>query len=305
MIVAGLDCGATSTKGLVLRDNKKIAYCTSGPANPTSTPHQLVEKNIIECLNTLRLKANVPKFDFVALSVASTGEGAWRDFYKRIIVERDFSDRVYVYEDYIAAHYSCFKGSPGVVYIAGTGSSAYIIDENGLEAKIGGWGHLVGDEGSGYYVGSEGIKAALKCLDYRGELTTLSIRLFDYLGIEDLRDIVRKIYTHPSPKELIAGFAKIVVDEARKGDKISLRILEKAAEEIALTFYAAFRLSSLTDFCIMGGFYCNSKDILRRLIIEKVGELVNVEVSIREPLMSLEEAVIYMALEELSENNIT
>ncbi len=297
MIAVGIDCGATRTKAKVFgHEGRVLAKCTSGPANPTSTPKSIVRENILRCLRELRGRVGVELFDLVAISAASTGEGLWRDFYRETVLGEGLAREVYVFEDYIVAHYSCFCGKPGVAYIAGTGSSAYAIGEGGVETKIGGWGHLVGDEGSGYHVGSEGIRAALKCIDGRGPCTSLTLKLFEYLEITDARDIVRAIYGHSAPKELIAGFAKHVVEEARKGDEIARRILDEAAHEIALTLKTASDLIGIREYCILGGLYNAARDILKPLIEKHLEKLLGEKKEIREPILTMEEAVVKLSL---------
>ncbi len=299
MIIVGIDCGATHTKAKAFdREGRVLAKCTSGPANPTSTPRNIVRENILYCLREIKRKIGVEVFDIVAISAASTGEGSWRSFYQELVFSENLARRVYVFEDYIVAHYSCFQGNPGVAYIAGTGSSTYAIGVDGVEVKIGGWGHLVGDEGSGYHVGSEGIRAALKCIDGRGPCTNLVLKLFEYLKITDVRDIVKAIYGHSSPKELIAGFAKHVVEEARKGDEIACRILNEAAYEIALALKTASDIIGVKEYCILGGLYNAAKDILKPLIEEHLEKLLGEKREIKEPVLTMEEAVVRLSLEE-------
>ncbi len=299
MIIVGIDCGATRTKARAFNDElRPLAYCTSGPANPTSTPKHVVRENILRCLRELREDLGVERFDVVAFSAASTGEGAWRDFYREIVVSEGLAHEVHVFEDYVVAHYACFLGKPGVACIAGTGSSVYAVGSSGAEVKVGGWGHLVDDEGSGYYVGSEGIRAALRCLDGRGPCTELALKLFEYLGISDVRDVVRAIYGSSSPKEVVAGFARYVVEEARRGDEVALSILNDAAREIAVALKAASEAVGVKRYCVLGGLYAASKDVLKPLIEKHLSALLGERIELEEALLTMEEAVARLALEE-------
>ncbi len=296
----GVDCGATHTKVSVFDSSgNRLARFVCGPGNPTAAPLKDVELNIVTCLEKAKESTGAEKFDLVAFSTAGlsyTGP----QFYADIVRKRDLGERVAVFEDFVVAHYACFRGSSGIAYIAGTGSSIYGIDEEGLCVKIGGWGHLVGDEGSGFYVGREGIRVALMCIDTRGPPTSLCLRLFEHLGIESVSEIVSRIYGASSPKELIAGFARIVVEEARRGDDVAFAILEDAAHEIVRGLIAAYRAINVKRFCITGGFYSSARDLLKPLIERELAKEIE-EFELVDPCMDLERAVVELAL-RVSEN---
>ncbi len=299
----GMDCGATSTKAkLFTREFKVLSTCYEGPSNPSSVPREVGRANIVNCLRKLLNDVGIDAVDLVAISAAGTGHGRWRSYYVEPIVEGGFSSWVEVIEDYLVAHYSCFEGGPGVVLIMGTGSSVYGVGIDGVEVKVSGWGHLVDDTASAWYVGSLGIKAALNYLDFRGKYTSLLGALIEYLGINDLGDVITKIYSSRTPKALIAGFAKYVVREAREGDEVAMEILRTVSKEAAKALHAAYELiNTPPKFCIVGGFYEGCKDLIKGMIEEELKYLIGNEVAIQEQVMSMEEAVIKLALKVRSE----
>ncbi len=297
-VLVGMDCGATSTKAkLFTTDFKVISSCVEGPSNPSSVPPEVGRENIVKCLRKVLRSAGYGQADLVAISAAGTGHGAWRSFYVGAVTSEGLGRSVEVFEDYLVAHYACFRGGQGVVMIMGTGSSVYGVGEGGQEVKVGGWGHLIDDAGSAWHAGSAGFKAALRYLDYRGEYTSLLGALIEYLSIEDVGDFIVKVYSTRSPKALIAGFAKYVVREARRGDRVAKEILEEVGREVARALYAAYSLINTSPrFCIVGGFYEGCKDLIKGTIEKELSSLVGRDIRLREPLMSMEEAVLRLSL---------
>ena len=119
----------------------------------------------------------------------------------------------------------------GVLIISGTGSMAIGEDDAGNISVTGGWGRLTGDEGSGYYIGLEGIRAALRAADGVAAQTALTTAALEYFGVRALRDLIFVFYGDSEPD--IAGFSKMVAKCANDGDKVAKDILLDAAEHLA------------------------------------------------------------------------
>jgi N-acetylglucosamine kinase-like BadF-type ATPase len=135
--------------------------------------------------------------------------------------------------DAITALVGASEGKLGVVVIAGTGAVAYGQLDNGEEARSSGWGYIMGDEGSAYWIGIEAIRAACKARDGRDKSTTLVNRIPEYLQLQDLTDLHRKLYAQELSRSVVASLAKITADAAGAGDKLSIRLLERAGQELA------------------------------------------------------------------------
>ena len=136
--------------------------------------------------------------------------------------------------------------SAGVTLVAGTGSSCSCIDEHGGQIFCGGYGPQVGDEGSGFWIGREGIAAAARAFDGYGPRTVLSDKLKAYLDIDEPHEMVRQytanghLYT-----PTVAGFTPHLFDAARSGDAEALRICKEAGVALALLAAAVLRRSNL------------------------------------------------------------
>ncbi|MCL4216967.1 MAG: hypothetical protein KJ052_08195 [Candidatus Hydrogenedentes bacterium] len=136
--------------------------------------------------------------------------------------------------------------SSGVTLVAGTGSSCSCIDEHGGQVCCGGYGPQVGDEGSGFWIGREGIAAAARAFDGYGPRTVLWGKLKAYLDIDEPHEMVRQytanghLYT-----PTVAGFTPHLFDTARGGDVEALRICKDAGVALAALAAAVLRRSNL------------------------------------------------------------
>ena len=128
---------------------------------------------------------------------------------------------------------SALPGQVGVALIAGTGSIVLGRDTLGRTARVGGWGHIFGDEGSGYAIGRAGLQAAARASDGRGPATALLERILAAweLGAPEL--LLARVY-QPFDKTAIAALAPLVLALATAGDEVARRIEADAARELAL-----------------------------------------------------------------------
>jgi N-acetylglucosamine kinase-like BadF-type ATPase len=144
------------------------------------------------------------------------------------------ADRVLVVNDaLIALEAGAPGGGPGVVLISGTGSIAYGRDGHGRAARAGGWGAVLGDEGSGYWLGRQALRTVMRASDGRGPATTLAPLVFAHYGIEDARGLVDRIYYGDARPSAIAALGTLVGDAARQGDASAQRLVDIAAADLA------------------------------------------------------------------------
>src|SRR5207253_1084265 len=124
-------------------------------------------------------------------------------------------------------------GQPGVVVISGTGSVALGIAADGRSVEVGGWGFLMGDEGSGYAISIQALSAATGTFDRRAPHTVLVSAIPDIFGCSDLWTLHPKIYSGELGRPRIAEIARVVGDAANTGDEVARTILAGAAEDLA------------------------------------------------------------------------
>ena len=120
----------------------------------------------------------------------------------------------------------------GVALIAGTGSIALGRNAAGMQARAGGWGHLVGDEGSGYDMGRRALQAALRAADGRGPSTQLLDDILAAWALDDAAEIIGRVYP-PGDKAEIARLSRLVFAATKAGDRVADRIVRRGAAELA------------------------------------------------------------------------
>ena len=131
-----------------------------------------------------------------------------------------------------AALEGALDGKAGVVIIAGTGSIAIGVNGEGRQARAGGFGPTLSDEGSGYYIAQQALKAVVSSFDGRSPKTTLAERICNRLGVADPSDLPGVIYNSDSEPVDIAPLAELVDEAAREGDEVACQILTAAGAEL-------------------------------------------------------------------------
>lgn len=151
------------------------------------------------------------------------------------------------------ALYGALEGEPGIALIAGTGSICFGRSAQGATARSGGWGHLIGDEGSGYALGRDALAAVAKEWDGYGQPTLLTGLLASELHLTTQREIIS--YTYGGDKSRVAALSRLVERAGRQGDGVANRIIEKNASDMtALVGAVAKRLSmDETQVAMLGG----------------------------------------------------
>jgi N-acetylglucosamine kinase-like BadF-type ATPase len=132
---------------------------------------------------------------------------------------------------------------PGVVIIAGTGSIACGINSRGRFARAGGWGPIMGDEGSGSYIGRRALESVMMSYDFRGEATSMTAPVLRHFGVSSPPELTTVIYDSSAKEKgevqaKIAQLSRVAVEAAEQGDEVAIGILRDAASELAKTALA-------------------------------------------------------------------
>lgn len=135
----------------------------------------------------------------------------------------------------------------GVSIIAGTGSVAFGRDSNGREARAGGWGPTLGDEGSGYSIARRGLSAIVRAHDGRGARTQITELLCGHHGMCKAEDLPFFVYAPSTHVDDIALYCRIVFEAAQNGDDVAKEILSSEGEELGRTVAAVARTLALQD----------------------------------------------------------
>jgi N-acetylglucosamine kinase-like BadF-type ATPase len=166
---------------------------------------------------------------------------------KQALVEQMFAiEKLTVTTDALIALSGATGGGPGIITIAGTGSIAYGRNAGGRTARAGGWGYLFGDEGGGFDITRQALRAVLRHDEGWGPATALREALLNATGAANPDELVHLFYTSDFPRPRIAGFSKLVDAAAAAGDAVSAEILHSAAQSLA-TIAAAVRRQLFPD----------------------------------------------------------
>ena len=187
-------------------------------------------------------------------------------------------ERIYVIPDYVGNWAAATAGEPAIMVLSGGGAVAYGRDASGHSARSGGWGHLLGDEGSGYWIGLEAIKMVFRANDGMEPKTALEGELMQRFEVAHVRDLMNKVYSGGISEPEIAGLVPIVDALARQGDEISMRILEEGAAHLMdLAVVLLGKLGELPVYLSGGVWNAPAMDENFRRLLDEAGH--NVEVS--------------------------
>jgi N-acetylglucosamine kinase-like BadF-type ATPase len=233
MHVLGIDAGGTKTLCLLADDRGTILAEARGPgANLHAAGELAVEQVLGKVIKTAI--ADRPSPAAICLGMAGVDrEDEWRAV--QAMVERvSRTSRALVVNDALIALVAGAGNAPGIVIIAGTGSIVYGRNAGGEAARAGGWGHIIGDEGSGYWIGREALTAVMRAADGRGPETRLTADILAHFGVDDVSRLPRIVYDREVPRMSVAALGPLVQRTSEEGDAVTRGILERAADELAL-----------------------------------------------------------------------
>jgi N-acetylglucosamine kinase-like BadF-type ATPase len=240
----GIDGGGTKTEGvLVAVDGREIARAVSGPSNLHAVGLKATATSLEAVLDQLRQAARSAGVEACAVGLGMAGAARPGD---RRALHALLSDipglpQVTITHDAEAALVGGLGCRCGVVLIAGTGAIAYGVNERGESYRADGWGSLLGDEGGGYWIGREGLRAAVRACDGRGPPTALRDLVLSRYGATDVHGLVRVVYEEGFGVPQVAAAAQWVSQAADEGDRVACDILEAAARGLSLTLSAVVR----------------------------------------------------------------
>lgn len=274
-LLLGIDGGGSKTTALLARaDGSIIGRGTGGASNYQSAGLQAA-LNELELAVRLSAEAagddgNLPVIS-VCLGMAGVDRQEDRTAFSGWAAVRFPGAKVKLVSD---AHLVLASGAgtaAGVALISGTGSIAYAQDGRGNSARAGGWGYLLGDEGSGYRIGLDGLRAVTRAWDGLEPPTALTQRLLGALELQSPRDLVRKLYREHTSRGDIARLARLVVECAQTGDPAAGKIIQEAAAHLAGFAAAAARKLGLSGAfpCAMSGGLLVHAPTLRDAVIRQ------------------------------------
>lgn len=267
----GIDGGQSSTTAILGDAEGRVAgFGQGGPCNHVEGPGGR-EKflNAIEtCVS--RAAGTVPRERIRAVCGGFSGGP---DDKQGLLREMFPASQVFVTTDAMIALAGATAGAPGVITIGGTGSISFGRNAAGETARAGGWGYVFGDEGGGFDITRQALRACLRAEEGWGPPTTLRQSLLEATGATSMNDLLHRFYTTAWPRPKIAALSKLVDAAAENGDQIAQAILHSAAHELAGYTSAVrgklFRASERVRIAWIGGVFRSARLLNRfRTLLE-------------------------------------
>ncbi len=229
--VMGVDGGATKTLAAVLDLREHALYLGhGGSSNPDSVGAHAATDSLVKATDEAIAQAGIVReqLDAAVLAIAGTDTEAVATH-----VRESCSSTWMVVNDVVGAWAAATDARPGVGAISGTGSNVFGVGPDGRAWRAGGWGHVLGDEGSGYWLAVQSIKAALSDRERSGPETALSEAVVDFFGVGSVEALAALVYSKPLSKGEIAAFAIETARVAYAGDLVACGLYARAAAELA------------------------------------------------------------------------
>lgn len=248
-LVIGIDGGGTGTVAL-LADALTGAILGRGEGGPSNIQGVGVDAALSalnDAIDRAFAAANLPRSPVSAACLGLAGI----DRQEGLDIIHGWAARVGLAEKVIVANDATLllaAGTPagwGLAVIAGTGSIAFVKSEAGELGRCGGWGYLMGDEGSAYRIAVQGLRAACRAFDGVGAATRLTADFVRAMDLNEAPDFIPAVYRGAWDRAAIAGLAPLVLEAAEAGDAPAGQIVLEEATELARTAAGAVKANGL------------------------------------------------------------
>ena len=243
--VMGVDGGATKTLAAVLDlDAPAVHLAEGGPSNEDAVGAASAVDTLLAVADQALARAGIEQSQLAGAVLAVAGTDT--DAIVRSVRSARSEDWIVV-NDVIGAWAAATGGRPGVGAISGTGSNVFGVGRGGRAWRVGGWGHLLGDQGSGYWLGCESIRAALADRDGSGPQTALGDAAAEFFAVDSVEALAALVYSKPLTKGEIAAFAVRTCELAQGGDAVAHALYTRGAKELAAQIVAVIGHTGLGD----------------------------------------------------------
>ena len=234
----GVDGGGTKTTAVVFNEKGEFVCSSCGESiNYYSVgidSARLAMKNIIDNLN-------IKTFRCAVIGMSALNERATAQETERFCAGIIDSDCIIMDSDLFVALEAMDISGECAAVISGTGSMAVCRNSDGTMSHTGGWGYILGDEGSGFSIGLSGIKAAIRAAEKCAPETALLGECLDYFSINNIYDLIDLYYEKKVSRKKTAAFARHVSKCCKNGDEVAKNILRNEALELSQTALGLLR----------------------------------------------------------------
>ncbi len=271
----GIDGGGSSLRAVIMDSNHRVvARAETETANPSvigwDEAAVRLQQTMIQVLNEASIQARQIAGVGVGIAGASATHAAdWINRTCSVILPESL---IVPASDFEVALVGAHGQRAGGIIVAGTGSVGFCIDANGNEKQIGGWGYLIGDEGSGYWIGRQALSLLSCCFDGTKEYSEFVREVIGFLKIEDGKSLIAWLYKQSKPPvRQIAQLAPIVLAHAEAGDQQAVSIIQGAVEAIVqLAAHLQNYLPVTYRMVALYGGLLQNDTLLRHLVIQQL-----------------------------------
>lgn len=263
--VIGVDGGGSKTIALLAdRRGKILGSANAGPSSYHILGPEGAAANIADAISPLLVStATNRKPVQVVVGVAGARRTQDRQRLTQVLMQKlQQTAEVYITTDAHIALVGAVGGNYGVAINAGTGAIAVGLNMNGQFARADGWGYVLGDEGSGYWIGMEATKATLRAYDGRGEHTVLEKMVIEHYGIERLSDLVEETRQHRLPPSKVSKLVPRVFQAAEMEDEVAINILAEAGRRLGRSVRSVIQQLKMENeefgLALVGGVFQNA-----------------------------------------------
>lgn len=279
----GIDGGGTKTE-CAIGDERQVLGTSTASTIKIKKVGKTAAGEALDCaIRTACEQAGISCRELSRVCIGIAGStipevGEWT----RAVLKQLVAGEIIVVNDAQIAHYAAFQGGPGVLVIAGTGSNVLGINERGEVGRAGGWGPIISDEGSGFWIGRTAVAQAMRAHD-SGRTTNLLPAVMRAWNLNTLEQVVSMANSNPPP-----DFASLVPEVLRcadDGDGLAREILTSAGNELAQLARIVIRKlwpgKENVSIALTGGIFVHSAHIrqvfMNAIRAERPGISVNVD----------------------------
>jgi N-acetylglucosamine kinase-like BadF-type ATPase len=257
--VLGIDVGGTKTVCLLGDDEGRIVSTAKGPGANLQAVGELQLEKVLHTVmeETVAQQNAVPAA--ICLGIAGVDRPEDATVVRGIMSRIGYKARILVVNDALIALQAGIGAAAGIVIVAGTGSIAYGCDSQGRAARAGGWGYVLGDEGSGYWIGRLALRAVVREADGRGQPTSLTPRVLAHFAVARPGELFQTVYRQDFKPAAVAALATHVQHARDEGDAVATAILDRGAKELVAAAESVANQLDLTgeefSFVLAGGMF--------------------------------------------------
>lgn len=288
-LVLGVDGGGSKTRALLSDATGRVLGAgEAGPSNPNVVGRAGTTRALVAAVRAAFAdatgRARVRRVAAACLGMAGmdTPDDAGR--LTRWALRNGVAERVSVVNDCELLLAAGTQSGWGLAVICGTGSICYGRSADGAVARAGGWGHLIGDEGSGYALSVVALRLAARSADGRAGATELLAAILRQLGLTTPMELLGWVYAPKRTHAEIASLAPLVFDLARGGDPHARALIEGSGDELARAVRAVQgRLRLERPSIALGGSLLVRQPFLRDTLLARLGDEVSAPTLVEEP----------------------